>query len=476
MRANVPKCITMATQSSTGRSYDPKLPLSGLPIPFIGASTFRFLETPISIHSSVAKAKEALLCKLQSLLDRVDRSFVSRQQKLLLFKVGICPRLTWDLTTAQLSTTWLKSTLQPLATRYLKRWSGLARTADSNKLFLPKSNGGLDLPDLTTLYHKLQVSKSARFMYSRDPVVRSIATGETLRERQQTRATFKPFHTVVEAVKEDPGAGKATSTRKAKAQVQAANIASRLSHTTGLVIQEQTVSAFEGKDATTWSTVVLSLPETMFKFALNATTDTLPHNQNLCLWRRMPSSSCPPVWPGQSLLHVLNNCPVALEIRRYNKRHDSVLGSIFSFLSDHCPVGMNIIADLPGTSYSFPPSVALTDERPDVVMWDSSNVHLIELTIPHESGLDDASQHKQGKYSNLAATCRHNGFLTTLTTIQVGSRGFLHRPSLDNLYGLVKAPLSHRTDLERQLVKRAIEGSYTIWCSRNTASKKDVIP
>jgi hypothetical protein len=90
MRANVPKCITMAIQSSTGRGYDPKLPLSGLPIPFIGASTFRFLGTPISIHSSVAKAKEALLCKLQSLLDRVDCSFVSRQQKLLLFKVGIC--------------------------------------------------------------------------------------------------------------------------------------------------------------------------------------------------------------------------------------------------------------------------------------------------------------------------------------------------------------------------------------------------
>ena len=283
-RANVPKCITMAIQSSTGRAYDPKLPLSGLPIPFIGASTFRFLGTLISIHSSVAKAKEALLSKLQSLLDRVDRSLVSRQQKLLLFKVSICPCLTWDLTTAQLSTTWLKSMLQSLATRYLKRWSGLAKTAVPNKLFLPKSNGGLDLPDLTTLYHKLQVSKAARFMYSCDPVVRSIKTGETLRERQRTRATFKPFHTVVEAMKEDPGAGKATVTRKAKAQVQAANTASRLSHTTGLVIQGQTVRVFEGKDATTWSTVVLSLLETTFKFALNATMDTLPHNQNLCLW------------------------------------------------------------------------------------------------------------------------------------------------------------------------------------------------
>ena len=60
-----------------------------------------------------------------------------------------------------------------------------------------------------------------------------------------------------------------------------------------------------------------------------------------------------------------------------------------------------------------------------MVMRDSSNVHLIELTVPHESCLE---------YSDLAVTCRHNGFLTTLTTIQVGSRGFLHHPNVDNLY------------------------------------------
>ena len=469
MRANVPKCVTMAIRSSTGGTYNPKLSLSGRPIPFIGTSTFRFLGTPISIHSSVPKAKEALLTKLQSLLDKVDCSLVSRQQKLLLFKVGICPRLAWDLSTAQLSTTWLRTTLQPLATRYLKRWSGLARTADPNKLFLPKSNGGLDLPNLITLYRKLQVSKAATFVHSRDPTVRCIATTETLREQRQTKAPFKPFQTVVDAMKDDPGASKAATTMKAKARVQAADTASRLSHTSGLVVQGQTVRTFEGKEATTWSTVVLSLPERVFKFALNATTDTLPHNQNLCLWRKIPSSSCPLCGQVQSLLHVLNNCPVALQLRRYNRRHDDVLSSIFSFLSDHLPQGMSILADLPGSNYTFPPSVAVTDERPDIVMWDNSKVHLVELTVPHESGLEEASKRKTSKYADLAASCKQNGFSTILTTIQVGSRGFLHLPSLDKLYKLVKAPLNHKTDFERQLVRRAIEGSYTIWCSRNTA-------
>ena len=91
MRANVPKCVTMAIQSSTGTAYDPKLSLLGQSIPFIEGATFRFLGSPISIHSSVVRAKQDLLAKLQSLLDRVDCTLLTRQQKLLLYKVGICP-------------------------------------------------------------------------------------------------------------------------------------------------------------------------------------------------------------------------------------------------------------------------------------------------------------------------------------------------------------------------------------------------
>ena len=64
---------------------------------------------------------------------------------------------------------------------------------------------------------------------------------------------------VIEATKEDSRASKSAVTRIAKARVQAADTTARLSHTTGLVVQGQTVREFEGKDASTWSSVVLSL-------------------------------------------------------------------------------------------------------------------------------------------------------------------------------------------------------------------------
>ena len=71
MKANVPKCVSLAVRASSGGSYDPQLTLSNHSIPFIGSSTFCFLGAPITIHSSSTQAKEALLQKLQSLLERL---------------------------------------------------------------------------------------------------------------------------------------------------------------------------------------------------------------------------------------------------------------------------------------------------------------------------------------------------------------------------------------------------------------------
>ena len=72
---------------------------------------------------------------------------------------------------------------------------------------------------------------------------------------------------------------------------------------------------FEGKDAEAWTSVVLSLSERIFKFALNSTTDTLPHNKNLCLWKKLKSPSV--VETMQTFLHIHNNFSVALEKKRY---------------------------------------------------------------------------------------------------------------------------------------------------------------
>ena len=92
---------------------------------------------------------------------------------------------------------------------------------------------------------------------------------------------------------------------------------------------------------------------------------------------------------------------------------------------------------------------------------------MVELTILFETGIEDAAQWKQAKYAELVERCRRNGFAATLTTIEVGLRGFIHVPSFNQLYQIVDASSKAKSELEREVIQRVIEESFRIWCKRN---------
>ena len=117
-------------------------------------NTIKFLGGPITVPHTKSHHFEE---KLERLLKRVEEVPVTGRQKLLLYKAGVCPRLNWDLGVMQLPISWVQSTLEARATHFLKRWSGLAKSADPAHLYVPKSEGGLQLPSLTLLYKKLKV-------------------------------------------------------------------------------------------------------------------------------------------------------------------------------------------------------------------------------------------------------------------------------------------------------------------------------
>ena len=115
--------------------------------------------------------------------------------------------------------------------------------------------------------------------------------------------------------------------------------------------------------------------------------------------------------------------------------------------------------------YGPPQNISVTDERPDMVLWNASSVHMV--TILFESGIEDAASRKQLKYAELVKSCRRNGFHATLTTVEVGSRGFIHVPGLTELYKIVNASSKARSEPEREVTRQALEGSSRIWCKRN---------
>ena len=88
------------------------------------------------------------------------------QQKLTIYRQGICLRLNLLLLIYEYPITWIEEKLDALATRYLKRWAGLARPTNPNVLFLSTKERGLNLLSISTLYKSLLVSRQCHLLTS----------------------------------------------------------------------------------------------------------------------------------------------------------------------------------------------------------------------------------------------------------------------------------------------------------------------
>ena len=204
-------------------------------------------------------------------------------------------------------------------------------------MFLPKAHGGLDLPSLTTTYKKLPIIEAAAYSCSRDHLVRAIANQETRKEANQQKPAFKPYQEVIKAMQDDPGGSAKQLSTRAKKQVEAADTETRLSHSTSLAVQNQPLKDKVSRAPHLWSSVITTLPERVLKYALNSLTDTLPYSASLHLWKKLPSPACRLCGQRQTLLHVLNACPYALQKRRYNTRHNAILQAIYVCLLGEAP-------------------------------------------------------------------------------------------------------------------------------------------
>ena len=91
IKAKVSKCQCMVIEASSGKVYNPELTIAGGAIPFVGNHPVRFLGGTIQVPQNQALARETITNKLTSLLSRVDKIPVTRQQKLRLYRLGICP-------------------------------------------------------------------------------------------------------------------------------------------------------------------------------------------------------------------------------------------------------------------------------------------------------------------------------------------------------------------------------------------------
>ena len=235
--------------------------LGGQDIPFVADNTIKFLGGPITVPQTSKHHKKYLQEKLERVLQRVEEVPVTSKQKLLLYKASVCLRLNWDLGVLQLPISWVESTLEARATHSLKKWSGLARSADPSYLYLPKSEGGLQLPLLSLIYKKLKVSQAGLMLTSKDQVTQHVTSKSIQSQEDQHRVVFKPMVQVRNVLAADPGMNRRALVQRSKGLLATEDADKRLDHNKILPHQGQLLRDTPDAAAEVWSTAVGTSPQ-----------------------------------------------------------------------------------------------------------------------------------------------------------------------------------------------------------------------
>ena len=171
----------------------------------------------------------------------------------------------------------------------------------------------------------------------------------------------------------------------------------------------------------------------------------------------------------QTLIHVLNDCPIALELGHYNHIHDIVLAKIDEFVETYWPENTKMIYDLTDNPYQFPPHIATTDLRQDIVIWSDSTKELtiVEPTVCFETSFNEAISRKTLKYIDLIEETHTKGYNAHILTLEVGNRGILNRDVFMSLGELLKTSRGVFTNFLTALARTSISQSHKIWCLRN---------
>jgi hypothetical protein len=146
---------------------------------------------------------------------------------------------------------------------------------------------------------------------------------------------------------------------------------------------------------------------------------------------------------------------------RSRSKHDPAL------LAQACDWRMMV--DLPRMQYQFPAHIAVTEQRPDLVLWSDTLrvLVLLELTVPAEKNVMDAFARKTRRYEELSTQCT-DGYRVELLPVEVGVLGFV----ADSTRRACRKLGVWSKELNDLLSEIALRCSYAIFVSRKLEAWK----
>lgn len=188
MKAKPKKCI--ASGLKHGKPIDPKLKVwesQGQWFPkFLADENFKFLGKGLLADVSSRWAKIAVKKKFSEYTKLIDSTLLTGIQKIWIWEHMAMNKVSWDFLIHDFPPSFVEKELQPIQTRYLKKWSHLAKPAEPSVFYRSHEHAGMGLTEATVLHKVQRVIRRHLLATSKDPCVRQIH--EQFADHQKARA------------------------------------------------------------------------------------------------------------------------------------------------------------------------------------------------------------------------------------------------------------------------------------------------
>ena len=448
MLIRVEKCSTFGIKKLLTKSvqYLPKLFINHHHIPTIATGeSFKYLGRFFDFDMTDNMHKSELMSVVEELMSDIDKTPLHPRNKLLLYNRYVLSKLSWNLTVANLTKTWVTQSIDSVVNQYIRKWLEIPVSGTLSNIFLTNNKFGLNVLPVAVKFIQCQTVLRNALKTSPNESIKQLWKSTNQHTNIQydvynsTKEVLKEFHSVQE---------------------------DKLKH--HLICQGSffsNVAKFSLLQLNSlWSTAQSKLPRNIFNFTVRYINSSLPTRKNLTRWGLSFSPECSFCLCPETLLHVVAGCQSYLQ--RFTWRHDSILNFIAETLQT--TYAAQIYADLPG--FRTPSIITGDTYRPDLLLFTPDDkLYIVELTVGFETNLHNNVERKKAKYEDLIKEMKDNYVSVKFVNLSISCLGVFDKECrtflemLDTL-GLDK---NHQRYCIKKIMSYAIRGTYYIFCCRN---------
>ena len=264
---------------------------------------------------------------------------------MLLYHRYILSKLSWHLTVADLSKTWICEHLDNVVTKYIRQWLELPISAALSAIIL-SHNFGLSFQLPSVKFIQCQTVLRSALKSSEDDAITKVWKNTNCGTNIQYD-TYKNTKHVLKIVLSD----------------HAEKLRSIFIISKSFIISFLLEKSLKRLNSL-WSKAQSSLPTNIYNFSIRCLNNTLAKKKNLYLWKLATIPDCSFCLQSESLLHVVAGCKSYLEQGRYTWRYNTVL----KFLAQTLPSlqQSKLYVDLP--CYLSPSILTGESLRPDMLL------------------------------------------------------------------------------------------------------------